>query len=804
MVEHEDIWIEAALNLTSSGLADLLKKLPPSRMQKLAIEAASGNNLQMRVYGLTLVSQDHAVGGDPQIGLFLAKLGMRLCMQCFERQGSGPADTFVFGVSQFALNANRSWHRLDEHQQQLAVIDDTLAWLSQRKAKAVYSKDLKFARVGVLIELDRPEEAYEALNDARNEFDRTRQELDKEDRETLKKHFLDPILDERISERLLPATKLKDRDDTNKKANDSQRNMLRTVLGNLSSIESKFENLFESLQQQLSNEPTPVSPTETIKQANLSYDRISQFLEGQAGGSGPEYRLKSTIQRVSAVLADEQQGHDLQTLRESQQTLESVRKEAGSQQFSDIVEQTLWPLYLCYKRLGKRKSGFEVLQEIRRCVRERRKQILDPLKRAYVAQQYPYLYFALCEYLIQDDNPTELLSVIEEAKGRVLADMVESHAAQAQIPTLPGQAADWLPDHMKSLGAHYVTFLVDADKTYAVLLGRDASIHMAELPIGEAQLHRLRHCLDPSLWGKRIDWFDTYPTDVVQQLSPLTSWLQPMVHSGLLRQGDHICYAPDGILHLVPLHYVDFCGKPLIEMFSLSRTHCALLLWESTREPVRSLDHSVAVKVPTIDEFKEQPEKVAKLALAPKWLAEHRRAEILEDTNADLSALANMTLSSSIIHFATHGTFTPGQNPFYHSGLLLAINGEFPNKNGSRELLSPERVMEQGNKFNFRGSHVTLQACVSGLSEEGAGGDALGLEWSLLIAGASSILSSHWDVSVHASSDFSVRFYENWLEQGMSRASAWRNACLSLMSDDPFQGENVDKWAAFSLAGDWR
>ena len=120
-------------------------------------------------------------------------------------------------------------------------------------------------------------------------------------------------------------------------------------------------------------------------------------------------------------------------------------------------------------------------------------------------------------------------------------------------------------------------------------------------------------------------------------------------------------------------------------------------------------------------------------------------------------------------------------------------------------LLSPARIMERGSPFNLVGSHVTLQACVSGLAEEGIGGDALGLEWSLLMAGASSILSTHWNVDVATSADFSIRFYDNWLRKGLSRAHAWREAMLSLMdAAAPFKGDNAYHWAPFSLAGDWR
>jgi len=100
---------------------------------------------------------------------------------------------------------------------------------------------------------------------------------------------------------------------------------------------------------------------------------------------------------------------------------------------------------------------------------------------------------------------------------------------------------------------------------------------------------------------------------------------------------------------------------------------------------------------------------------------------------------------------------------------------------------------------------MTLQACVSGLSEEGVGGDALGLEWSMLMAGASSVLSTHWYIPVDSSATFCINFYDKWLLNGLSRAQAWRSAVLDQMDDNKaFDGDRAYHWASFSLAGDWR
>jgi CHAT domain-containing protein len=116
-------------------------------------------------------------------------------------------------------------------------------------------------------------------------------------------------------------------------------------------------------------------------------------------------------------------------------------------------------------------------------------------------------------------------------------------------------------------------------------------------------------------------------------------------------------------------------------------------------------------------------------------------------------------------------------------------------------LLTPEKAL----KLDFSGSHVSMQACVSGLAKEGIGGDALGLEWALLQAGAQSLLATHWDVTAAASADFSFRFYQKWLVHKTSRAEAWRETALELLQNQCEDDKPKQYcWAGFSLAGDWR
>ena len=76
----------------------------------------------------------------------------------------------------------------------------------------------------------------------------------------------------------------------------------------------------------------------------------------------------------------------------------------------------------------------------------------------------------------------------------------------------------------------------------------------------------------------------------------------------------------------------------------------------------------------------------------------------------------------------------------------------------------------------------------------------MGLEWAFMQNGASSLLTSHWNVHAVWAAKLSVKFYQKWLLENSSRAVAWRQTVLELMKENP----KPFYWAAFSLSGDWR
>lgn len=805
-----DLWVEAALNVDSTELARRIADLPPpvslplpdnlaftrqfvglppsAPPQVVAVSLAQRSSPEWRVYAIKLISHPHSIGGATELGLDLALVGIRFCKRSYELHGPGAMNSFVFGVAQFALDAHRAYDRLERRVDQLAVVEDALEWLKSRDAEEQYIIDLRFARVEALIALGRLEEAQMGLD---------------VEADAGTNHPLFGLLNQQISSRLISNTEIKDERSTEKQVAEQLRQSRDSAIEAFTSIAPEYAELLESPDE---NVVEALSPGESTAIDSREYQRLGRFM---GATESDQFRLNSNIVEAWGLMADPQRGHDPELIKQAVQSLEAVWKEAVQIGLGDTAVDTWWALYIFYKRLGRYDEALGRLQSLRSWINKRRTLIRDPLKRAGFSKQHPHLYLELAARLFDRGDSAELLSAIEEAKGRALTDMLAVGAQREGVLITPESVKTWLPELMIKLNSHYVTYLIADDITYAVCVTKEGGLHSACLPIGDKHITELRANLAPSTWGKKITSLFAAPDDVAQQLSPLTNWLGELVDAGIMKEGDHVCYSPHKLLYLVPLHYVEFRGAPLVKLVSLSRTHSAALLHYFTQKEELRPTHYIAVKIPLADEAQNNPDKISKLGRVSDWLENGplpgRR---LDNEKADIAALALQNTIGAVVHFATHGYFPkPGEatDPYRGSGVIISRKGRLPQDAIHGGLLSPERVIEQGSPFKFDGSHVSLQACVSGLAEEGVGGDALGLEWALLMAGARSVLSTHWNIPVDSSADFCIHFYEDWLLNGLSRAQAWRNAVLSQMGTNSiFNGDQAYRWAAFSLAGDWR
>jgi CHAT domain-containing protein len=192
-------------------------------------------------------------------------------------------------------------------------------------------------------------------------------------------------------------------------------------------------------------------------------------------------------------------------------------------------------------------------------------------------------------------------------------------------------------------------------------------------------------------------------------------------------------------------------------------------------------------------------------------------------------------VSPRVLHLATHGFFLSDQefrrtnalwdswignsgtrwnaslpkdeweNPLVRCGIALAGANNATNS----AFRTPHSALEDGvltgleaALLNLQGTElVILSACESGAGDMKIGEGVMSLRRAFRIAGAQTVLASHWKVSDKATSQLMTEFIRRW-RSGEPRAKAWRAAQLSLLHSNEFK--NPYFWAAFTLTGQWR
>jgi CHAT domain-containing protein/Tfp pilus assembly protein PilF len=144
------------------------------------------------------------------------------------------------------------------------------------------------------------------------------------------------------------------------------------------------------------------------------------------------------------------------------------------------------------------------------------------------------------------------------------------------------------------------------------------------------------------------------------------------------------------------------------------------------------------------------------------------------------------------IHFATHGILDE-QNPG-RSGLVLSQVEDSPEDG----ILRADEIAA----LDLNADLVVLSACQTGVGKMIRGEGMIGLSRSFIYAGAPAVVVSLWSVSDQSTSLLIQRFYENLVDENLSKAEALQQARISLLKDEQYAHPFF--WAPFVLSGDWQ
>ncbi len=530
-------------------------------------------------------------------------------------------------------------------------------------------------------------------------------------------------------------------------------------------------------------------------------------------GAKDLHEVQQRVEQIGTIFFDPQRSYNAIALAGAIQEYEAVCRTVKEKNIPYELQTVWWAMAVCYNRLGLFREGLALTEKIWAEIEYQRSQIENYTERAGLLGKFEFLFTRLCDFYYQLNDTQGMLRAIESSKGRVLADALDrqqepGHTAPA-VSDFTATLAE-LPQMMRQSGANYLTFLLEDEYSYAVLATSKGKFFHQRIDLGKTLLRQWLSSQwhNPQKWQSRTAGLfgKKQDADMTIMLAPLVAWLQPLIENGELTEGEHLCYCPDEDLNLFPIHYVQLDGKYLIERFTLSRIQGVYTLAQFLSLPPHTPNEFVSV-IACAQEDLEDAEKMEGFNLVTNYLKGIQAGILATEEESSLEYLSSLPLAGNLVHFTTHGKFPTAEeeNPYTHSGLLLFHDGHRPSLNdlNSNNLLSPERLLSE--KINFDQAHITLQACVSGRSKEGIGGDALGLEWAFLLSGSSSLLASNWDVDYRYAAQFCMLFYQNWLQNGLTRAEAFQQAAVSMMNSQiPAQYAAPYYWAGFTLMGDWR
>jgi CHAT domain-containing protein len=231
---------------------------------------------------------------------------------------------------------------------------------------------------------------------------------------------------------------------------------------------------------------------------------------------------------------------------------------------------------------------------------------------------------------------------------------------------------------------------------------------------------------------------------------------------------------PSGALWQVPFEALqDAQNRTLDERFEVSLLTSADLLRTLASRLQQKKSRAVLLGAPDAEDL---PGARAELTALSRLLP---TAILLGGEKATAQALRDSAHDAGILHIASHSGAGGQQGDCY----ISLADGPFPLEKIYGLSLS-------------RGALVVLSSCRSALGETDPGREVTSLASAFSIAGASTVIASHWEVDDQETQRLFLSFYRHLLA-GVPRGQALRLARQEVAKTHP----HPYYWAAFSLFG---
>ena len=304
-------------------------------------------------------------------------------------------------------------------------------------------------------------------------------------------------------------------------------------------------------------------------------------------------------------------------------------------------------------------------------------------------------------------------------------------------------------------------------------------------------------------------WVDLYLDRPSSQLrakytSEISGLVQPLTN--LTKPGEIMIFCPTALLHRIPLHAIEVIAESLgwealiyrnPVLFIHSHSLLRVCHWNSQFSAETMAPLSPLVMNGISD--REGNEAHGHGRDSVKMLAAQLGAMAWLNEQAAKSTFVKHAPNSRLIHVHSHVYWDAADSRAHH------INFSDSDTMGESGKLTTREVFALPLS---KGCHVSLVACSGGRARVGSGDEVMGLVPALLHSGASSTISTLWDIPDQIGANFTGAFYRSFLEESktvpaggfINIARIFQSAVKELDKDEK---DTVLHWTSFILHGFW-
>lgn len=530
------------------------------------------------------------------------------------------------------------------------------------------------------------------------------------------------------------------------------------------------------------------------------------------------------------------QGHNEQALQFLQESI-AIAEEVGDRSGAGYAHAYLGLLYAQQSQLTNAELLTKAEVELRTAIALRQDLIpteLEPVNQLSLLNNWGDEYSTLQLVLAFQNKPLEALEVSEAGRSRALvtqlARQLSPEVAEkisldpptlAQMQHIAREQNATLVEYSLMMDGFVFIWVIQPDGTIETRIGHEATLQDSFANI-IATLEDLRGDRGHSSVASTQTPFTDEETIQIalKQLHELL--IDPISDLMPANETERIIFIPHQALFRVPFaalmdgdnRYLiekhTILTAPSIQSLSLTRQH-RLRIDQTPR------NKALVVGNPTLSHALKRMYGWRSLSGATQEaqtisrdLESHQiPVTLLLAEDATESAVLEKLHSARYVHLATHGSLAgrldqsqtqSTQMQYHHIPGFIALaedTSEALSQIGSEAgVLTANEMIQHTRKYPLNAELVVLSACQTGQGPVTSDG-TYDLSWSILAAGAPSLVVSLWDVSDLATQRLMTEFYQHMLLSG-DKAQALRQAILTTMEEFP----EVKNWAAFRLIGE--